>query len=128
MDADSAVRLAYQVSGPPGAPPMVLLHGLGERGASWGPVLGALAVRFRVYALDLRGHGDSDWPGSYSFELMAGDVASLLDRLGLGAVTLVGHSMGGAVAYRVAMSRPDLVGRLIVEDAPPALRRELVIP
>ncbi len=128
MDADSAVRLAYQVSGPPGAPPMVLLHGLGERGASWAPVLGALAARFRVYALDLRGHGDSDWPGSYSFELMAGDVAGLLDRLALGAVTLVGHSMGGAVAYRVAMSRPDLVGRLIVEDAPPALRRELVIP
>jgi pimeloyl-ACP methyl ester carboxylesterase len=107
---------------------MVLLHGLGERAASWDPVLDALADRFRVYALDLRGHGDSDWPGAYSFELMAADVAGLLDELGLGSVTLVGHSMGGAVAYRVTMSRPDLVGRLVVEDAPPALRRELVIP
>jgi pimeloyl-ACP methyl ester carboxylesterase len=107
---------------------MVLLHGLGERAASWDPVLDALADRFRVYALDLRGHGDSDWPGTYSFELMAADVAGLLDELGLGSVTLVGHSMGGAVAYRVTMSRPDLVGRLVVEDAPPALRRELVIP
>jgi pimeloyl-ACP methyl ester carboxylesterase len=107
---------------------MVLLHGLGERGTSWTPVLAPLAERYRVYALDLRGHGDSDWPGRYSFELMAGDVAGLLDRLGLGPVTLLGHSMGGAVAYRVAMSRPDLVGRLVVEDAPPGLRRELVIP
>lgn len=128
VDADSAVRLAYQASGPPAAPPMVLLHGLGERAASWDPVLDALAARFRVYALDLRGHGDSDWPGSYSFGLMAADVAGLLDQLGLSAVTLIGHSMGGAVAYRVATSRPDLVARLVVEDAPPGLRRELVIP
>jgi len=107
---------------------MVLLHGLGERAASWDPVLDALSRRFRVYALDLRGHGDSDWPGTYSFELMAADVIGLLDELRLSSVALVGHSMGGAVAYRVAMSRPGLVGRLVVEDAPPALRRELVIP
>jgi pimeloyl-ACP methyl ester carboxylesterase len=107
---------------------MVLLHGLGERAASWDPVLDALAKSFRVYAVDLRGHGDSDWPGTYSFELMAADVIGLLDELRLSSVTLVGHSMGGAVAYRVAMSRADLAGRLVVEDAPPALRRELVIP
>ncbi len=122
------MHLAYQISGPDGAPPMVLLHGLGERAASWDPVLDALSKTFRVYAVDLRGHGDSDWPGTYSFELMADDVIDLLDELRLSSVALVGHSMGGAVAYRVAVSRPDLVGRLVVEDAPPALRRELVIP
>jgi 3-oxoadipate enol-lactonase len=122
------VHLAYQISGPDDAPPMVLLHGLGESAASWDPVLDALAKSFRVYAVDLRGHGDSDWPGAYSFELMTADVVGLLDELRLGSVALVGHSMGGAVAYRVAVSRPDLVGRLVVEDAPPALRRELVIP
>jgi 3-oxoadipate enol-lactonase len=128
VDTNAAVRLAYEVSGPPDAPPLVLLHGLGDRGASWAPVLDALAARHRVYALDLRGHGDSDWPGTYSFELMAADVIGLLDQLGLTAVTLTGHSMGGAVAYRVAMSRPDLVGRLVVVDAPPAMNRKLVIP
>jgi 3-oxoadipate enol-lactonase len=128
VETDAPARLAYKVSGPPDAPPLVLLHGLGDRGASWAPVLDALAARHRVYALDLRGHGDSDWPGTYSFELMAADVIGLLDQLGLTAVTLTGHSMGGAVAYRVAMSRPDLVGRLVVVDAPPAMSRELVIP
>ena len=61
------IRLAYAVTGEPGAPPMVLLHALGERGADWAPVAGRFAERFRVFAFDLRGHGDSDWPGEYSF-------------------------------------------------------------
>ncbi len=107
---------------------MVLLHALGERGADWAPVGGRFAGRFRVFAFDLRGHGDSDWPGEYSFELMRDDVLAALDVLGLGRVTLVGHSMGGAVAYLVTMHRPDLVGRLIVEDASPPFPRDRAIP
>src|SRR5712691_8982051 len=122
------VRLAYVVCGSPDAPPMVLLHALGERGASWAPVTARFAERFCVFALDLRGHGDSDWPGTYSFQLMCDDVLGVLDQLGLGKVTLAGHSMGGAVAYLAAMQRPDRVGRLIVEDAPPPFPRDHAIP
>ena len=122
------VRLAYTVTGEPDAPPMVLLHALGERGADWAPVTGRFAERFQVFAFDLRGHGDSDWPGEYSFELMRDDVLAALDVLGLARVTLVGHSMGGAVAYLVTMHRPDLVGRLIVEDASPPFPRDRAIP
>ena len=122
------VRLAYTVSGRPDAPPMVLLHALGERGANWAPVTGRFAERFRVFAFDLRGHGDSDWPGEYSFQLMRDDVVAALDALGLARVTLVGHSMGGAVAYLVAIRRPDLVGRLVVEDASPPFPRDRPIP
>ena len=81
-----------------------------------------------VFALDLRGHGGSDWPGTYSFQLMCDDVVGVLGQLGLGTVTLVGHSMGGVVACLVAMQRPDLVGRLIVEDAPPPYPRDRAIP
>ncbi len=117
------VHLAYEVSGGAEAPPMVLLHALGERGASWAPVTARFAERFRVFTIDLRGHGDSDWPGTYSFQLMCGDVLALLDRLNLQKVTLVGHSMGGAVAYLLAMQRPDRVERLIVEDVPPPFPR-----
>lgn len=107
---------------------MVLLHALGERGASWAPVMPRFAEHFRVYALDLRGHGDSDWPGTYSFQLMHDDVLGALDQLGLGTVILIGHSMGGTVAYLAAMQAPDRVGRLIVEDAPPPFPRDRGIP
>lgn len=77
-----------------------------------------------MYALDLRGHGGSDWPGTYSFQLMHDDVRDVLDQLGLGTVTLIGHSMGGTVAYLAVMRQPGRVGRLIVEDAPPPFRRD----
>ncbi len=120
--------MAYEVRGGPDAPPMVLLHALGERGTSWAPVMAWFTESFRVFALDLRGHGDSDWPGTYSFQLMCDDVLGVLDELGLRKVTLAGHSMGGAVAYLIAMQRPGRVERLIVEDVPPPFPRDRVIP
>lgn len=97
---------------------MVLVHGLGKRGASWDEVAEAFAATHRVYALDLRGHGDSDWPGTYSLELMRDDTIGFCDALGLAGVTLVGHSAGGIVSYLLAQVRPDLVGRLVLEEAP----------
>ncbi|MFJ3306439.1 alpha/beta fold hydrolase [Streptomyces sp. NPDC086549] len=110
------IRLAHQVSGSPDAPPLVLLHALGEDSGDWGTVAPALARGRRVYALDLRGHGRSDWPGEYSLELMRADVIRFLDVLGLHRVDLVGHSMGGIVAYLVASEQPERVARLVLED------------
>jgi pimeloyl-ACP methyl ester carboxylesterase len=121
------VRLAYRAWGPPGAPPLVLLHGLGEGAADWDGVAPAIARHWRVYAPDLRGHGRSDWPGDYSVELMVADVLGFLDALGLDRVDLIGHSMGGLVACLLAQERPERVRRLILEDVgtlrprPPAL-------
>ena len=69
-----------------------------------------------MLAVDLRGHGASSRPGAYSVALMAADVASLLDAVGGAAVDLVGHSLGGLVALRVAAGRPDRVRRLVLED------------
>lgn len=122
------IRMSYEVAGDPAAPPMVLLHALGERGSDWAPVMPAFAERYRVYAPDLRGHGDSDWPGTYSFQLMRDDVIGLLDHLGLRRVVLVGHSMGASAAYLVTIARPDLVARLIIEDAPPPFPRDRPVP
>lgn len=110
------VRLAFRVSGPPGAQPLVLLHALGEDASDWGRVAPALAASRRVYALDLRGHGRSDWPGTYTLDLMRADVDRFLDALGLGPVELIGHSMGGIVAYLLAQHRPARVRRLVLED------------
>lgn len=122
------IRLAYRVSGAPDAPPMLLLHALGEQAGSWTPVTAQFAAHYRVFALDMRGHGRSDWPGTYSFQLMRDDVTGLIEGLGLREVTLVGHSMGGAVAYLVAIARPEQVSRLIVEDVPPPFPRDRTIP
>src|SRR6516225_4946306 len=81
-----AIRLTYQVSGAPGAAPMLLLHALGEQGGTWAPVTARFARRYRVIAPDMRGHGSSDWPGTYSFQLMRDDVTGLIDHLGLRSV------------------------------------------
>lgn len=122
------VEISYRVAGPTGGPVMVLLHGLGEGAASWDPVTPALAAGHRVYALDLRGHGASSWPGRYTFEAMRDDVAALIDALGRGAVVVVGHSMGGVVAYLLTLDRPDLITALVVEDAPLPFPRTRALP
>ncbi|MFH8552614.1 alpha/beta fold hydrolase [Streptomyces celluloflavus] len=122
------VRLAYEVSGPPDAPPLVLLHALGEDATDWETVAPVLARNRRVYALDLRGHGRSDWPGEYSLELMQGDVVRFLNVLGIGQVDLIGHSMGGVVAYLLSEDHPQRVRRLVLEDVPIPRPRKQTIP
>ena len=122
------VVMSCRLSGEPGAPVMVLLHALGEQASSWDGVAAHFATRFRVVALDLRGHGASSWPGTYSFELMRDDVLGVLDALDLHDLVLVGHSMGGAVAYLVAQAQPSRIARLVVEDAPPPYPRDRAVP
>ncbi|MGW0230384.1 alpha/beta fold hydrolase [Actinopolymorpha singaporensis] len=115
------VRLAYRVAGDPKSPPLILLHGVGSDGSSWNPVVPGLAREWRVYVPDLRGFGRSDWPGRYSFELMATDLLGFLDALGLDRVVLTGHSMGGVVSYLLALDHPDRVSALVLVETPPPL-------
>ncbi|MEW2492653.1 alpha/beta hydrolase [Streptomyces nodosus] len=122
------IRLACRLWGPPDAPPLVLLHALGESATDWEVVVPALARSRRVYALDLRGHGRSDWPGEYSLELMQTDVLRFLDTLGQGPVDLIGHSMGGIVAYLLAENCPQRVSRLVLEDVSTPRPRERTTP
>lgn len=122
------IELAYRTWGPPEAPPVVLLHALGETSADWAPVAAALTPMWRVYAPDLRGHGASDWPGSYAIEQLTTDLAAFLDTLRLDRVTLGGHSVGGPPAYLYAARYPDRVDRLVLEDpAPPWPRAQRVL-
>jgi 3-oxoadipate enol-lactonase len=114
------IRLAYRTWGPAGAPPLVLLHALGEQSSDWAAVAAALAPSWRVYAPDLRGHGASDWPGGYTIEQLATDLGAFTDALGLDQVALAGHSVGAPPAYLYAARHPDRVSHLILEDpAPP---------
>ena len=128
IQAAGGIQLNCQLSGADGAQPMVLLHGLGEQAENWKSVEPGFAARFRVVALDLRGHGASDWPGRYSYELMRDDVLAVLDALDLHDIVLVGHSMGGVVAYLVAQAQSGRIARLVIEDAPPPFPRSRPIP
>ncbi len=119
----NGVRLAYEVRGGQDKPPMVLLQALGESGADWAPVTTAFTGHFQMITPDLRGHGRSDRTPSYAFRLMKEDILGFIDALGLPEVTLVGHSMGAAVAYLVAASAQERVRCLITEDAPPLYER-----
>jgi pimeloyl-ACP methyl ester carboxylesterase len=115
------LRLHYTEWGPATAPPVVLLHGLNVQCHTWDPIALELAQGRHVIAMDMRGHGDSDWsPAGYRVRSMARDVHGLIDALGLGPVDLVGHSAGVRVAIAVAGEAPDTVRRLALSDAGPA--------
>ncbi|MET8628029.1 alpha/beta fold hydrolase [Kitasatospora sp. NPDC004669] len=122
------VVLAYRDSGQPDGPPLVLLHALGERAADWDVVLPELAPGHHVYALDLRGHGDSGRTAAYGLEAMRDDVLAFLDALGLARIDLVGHSMGGAVAYLLAQAVPERIDRLVLEEIPALHPRPASVP
>jgi 3-oxoadipate enol-lactonase len=124
----NGIEMAYRAWGTPAAPPMVLLHALGESAADWEDVAPVFAEDWRVYAPDMRGHGRSGWPGEYSLELMCADVAGLLDALGLGRVDLIGHSMGGAVGLLLAEQHPQRIARLVLEDVMAPRPREVAVP
>ncbi|MFD6533229.1 alpha/beta fold hydrolase [Streptomyces sp. NPDC060184] len=112
------VRLAYRTWGDPFGSPVVLLHGLGGSSADWEATGSLLGAEWRVYALDLRGHGESDWPDEYAFEQMRDDVVGFLDECELDRVGLVGHGMGGSVALLLAEEHSDRVERLVLVETP----------
>lgn len=139
VDAEGVTLVvrAWPANEPSEYPPVVLLPATGETAEDWAVVASALCSSRTVYAVNLRGHGPSDWPGTYSIGLMAADVTSVLDGvLGQAPVDLVGHSLGGLVACQVAAARPELVRRLVLEDvgllhprrADPPPRPEGVLP
>lgn len=100
--------------------PVLLLHGLGSSGQDWEHVVPRLAARYRVIVPDVRGHGRSDKPpGPYGVPLFAQDVAALCERLGLTRVHIVGLSMGGMIAFQLAVVRPELVRSLVIVNSGP---------
>lgn len=103
-----------RATGPARFRPVLLLPGTGATARDWDSVAGDLARDRVVHAVNLRGHGLSSWPGDYSIEAMGRDVLGLLPVLG-GSLDLVGHSLGGLVAARVARESRQ-VSRLVLED------------
>ena len=103
----------YEVDGE--GPPLVLLMGLGCPGALWWLQVPALAEQYQVIVPDNRGVGRTEKPAvEYSTELMADDVANLLNALGIPRAHILGMSMGGAIAQQMALRHPWTVDRLIL--------------
>jgi pimeloyl-ACP methyl ester carboxylesterase len=97
-------------------PPAVLLHGGSLTARTWDYVAVALRADFRLVALDMRGHGASDWADDYSIESYATDLMAVIDGLGIERTRLVGMSLGGTVACEFALRHPDRTESLAMVD------------
>ena len=114
----NGLDLALAEWGEDGRPLLLLLHSLAAHGHWWDWTAPRWAPRWRVVALDFRGHGASAHvvPAAYTFDDYAADVVGALDRLGAGRVVLVGHSLGGYVAALVAARHPARVPAVVIAD------------
>lgn len=113
------VKLHYAELGE--GPLLVLLHGFPDYWYTWRDQMEALAADYRVVALDLRGYNKSDAPegvDAYAMARLIGDVAATVGHFGEKRAIVAGHDWGGAIAWQVALWRPDLVERLIVLSTP----------
>ena len=107
----------------PNAPDLVLLHGFTGHARSWDAFAEAMTDRYRVLALDQRGHGETAWApdGAYGTDEMVEDLKAFVRAMGLSRFTLLGLSMGGAVAMHYAGARPAELAALVIVDIGPAI-------
>ncbi len=114
------IDVYYEVHG--AGEPVLLLHGLGSSTEDWEPEVARLAGNWRVITCDTRGHGRSSKPrGHYTLLQFAADTAGLLDHLACGPAHVVGLSMGGCIAFQLAVDRPDLVRSLVIVNSGPEM-------
>jgi esterase len=111
------VQLHYKSHGQ--GTPLILLHGLFGGSDNWHGIATRLADQFHVVVPDLRNHGQSPHSDEMNYSVMAADVAELLATLGWPSAAVLGHSMGGKAAMQLALTRPELVQKLIVADMSP---------
>jgi pimeloyl-ACP methyl ester carboxylesterase len=99
-------------------PPLLIAHGLFGSARNWGAIAKRMSNDRRVVAVDMRNHGESFRADSQSYPEMAGDLAEVIGWMGA-PVDVIGHSMGGKAAMQLALTRGELVNRLVVADISP---------
>lgn len=110
--------IRHPAAAPDGALPLIIAHGLYGSARNWNVIARRLADRREVIAVDMRNHGESPRAQSQSYPGMAADLAAVIETLG-GRADLLGHSMGGKAAMQLALTRGDLIRRLVVADIAP---------
>jgi pimeloyl-ACP methyl ester carboxylesterase len=114
----NGTTLNYEVTGQ--GVPLLFLHGLGSCLQDWEFQVPEFSRDYRVIAVDLRGHGHSARPpGPYSMQMLAADAAGLLRGLGVEPAHVVGVSLGGGIAFQMAVSDPSLVKSLVIVNSGP---------
>ncbi len=117
----NGIGIEYDLQGE--GPALLLIHGLGSCKEDWEDQLAPFARHCQVVSFDLRGHGQSDKPaGPYSIAQFADDAAALLGALGIGTAHVVGISLGGAIAFQLALDHPALVKTLAIVNSGPDAR------
>lgn len=101
------------------APPVLIVHGLYGSARNWGVISKRLSDRGPVFAVDQRNHGLSPRHATHTYPDMAQDLAEVITESGLGPMDVIGHSMGGKAAMVLALTKPELVNRLVVADIAP---------
>ncbi len=124
----TGVRLHYMAQGDPAGRPVILLHGITDSWFSFSRVLPGISQERRVYALDFRGHGDSDRPAQgYAPRDMAADVIAFMDALGIRRAILVGHSMGSFVAQQAALAALERIAAMVLIGSATMVRNEVTL-
>jgi pimeloyl-ACP methyl ester carboxylesterase len=120
------LRFHFTEWGEPGAPEILLLHGGNQSSHSWDLVSLHLSDRFHVFALDQRGHGDSEWAPDqdYSIDAKALDAMAFIADQGLDSPAVMGHSMGGRITLTMAVQNPGFARGLVVVDVGPEISPE----
>lgn len=118
-DVDSGgIRIHYHRTGG-NKPPVVLAHGITDSGLCWSRLAHALEANYDLIMVDARGHGDSDKPqAGYSPKDHAGDLAAVIQQLGLERPVIIGHSMGAGSTAELLATYPGLAAGAVLEDPP----------
>ena len=124
----TGVKLKYVESGPRHAPAIIFLHGATDSSHSWSAVTPYLDTTYHTYALDQRGHGDSEKPAyGYTIPQMADDVIAFMDREKIHQAVMVGHSMGSLIAHQLASVYPERVSKLVLVGSAPTASGNTVL-
>ncbi len=111
-------EMHYKINGE--GDPILFIHGLGSSGRDWQEQIPYFANRYQTITVDVRGHGESGKPtGPYSIPLFAEDIRKLLAALETPPVHTVGISMGGMIAFQMAVSKPEMVRSLVIVNSSP---------
>lgn len=122
----NGLRLHYLEWGSSGQT-IICLHGLTSNSAHWEHFCRKLSANCHIFALDQRGHGDSEWAADgYDAEKYVSDLSAFITYLDMDSVVLVGHSLGGLVSMRCASLYPDRIAKIVVVDMSPAPRQDFV--